>query len=189
MSISLKSPTTEVNNRGNKNAFTQLPAVSSAFFPRKILLSIPQHSTHDPSNPYISGVGREAGSWSRHTHRFLSLKIVGWCWRPPATRHLFMVSKIFSMANLGIKDVQFITLSVCHCQFITVSLSLLVRHSESSSLSLHHSVSSSFCQFATVSSSLIQCTQLKHATLVKRPCFYSLWEMQQILCRDVSSHS
>ena len=71
---------------------------------------------------------------------------------------------------------QFITLSVCHsassslCQFVTVCLSLLVRHSVSSSLSLHHSISSSFCQFATVSSSLIQCTQLMHATLVKRPC-------------------
>ena len=73
---------------------------------------------------------------------------------------------------------QFITLSVCHsassslCQFVTVCLSLLVRHSVSSSLSLHHSISSSFCQFATVSSSLIQCTQLMHATLVKRPCFH-----------------
>ena len=62
MSISLKSPTTEVNNRGNKNAFTQLPAVSSAFFPRKILLSIPQYSTLDPSNAYIGGIGGEAGS-------------------------------------------------------------------------------------------------------------------------------
>ena len=127
----------------------------SAFFPKKILPSIPQHSTHDPSNPYISGVGREAGSWSRHTHRFLSLKIVGWCWRPPATRHLFMVSKIFSMANLGIKDVQFITLSVCHCQFITVSLSLLVRHSESSSLSLHH------CQFIMLS--VCHCSSFIHS--------------------------
>ena len=70
MSISLKSPTTEVNNRGNKNAFTQLPAVSATFFPRKILLSIPQYSTLDPSNAYIGGIGGEAGSWSRHTHRY-----------------------------------------------------------------------------------------------------------------------
>ena len=54
----------------------------------------------------------------------------------------------------------------------SVNISTSVHRSVSLSLSLHYSISSSFWLFATFSASFIQCTQLMHATLVNRPCFF-----------------
>ena len=88
----------------------------------------------------------------------------------------------FLQRHLSVCHRQFISVSTSHCQFITLS----VCHSASSSLCQFVTVSSSLCQLvtftsslhqfiiATVSSSLIQCTQLMHATLVKRPCYLEL---------------